>query len=232
MEPYYQDELVTIYHGDCLEILPQLAIKADLIVTDPPYFLPARISGTRKVFYRSLTELSLLEYFFRDFFSCCNGISKPTAIYYLFCDGQSYPVFYSLLFGYVKAIRPLIWDKLTSINGYGWRHQHELILFAENIEAPLVRTGDGDILKCRAVKVGERQHPAEKPVDLLKRLISKHSEGMITVDPLMGIGSTLKATKELNRHSVGIEVEEKYCEIAALRCCQAESELQQGGAKC
>lgn len=223
MEPYYQDELVTIYHGDCLDTLPRLNAQVDLIVTDPPYSLPARISGTRKTFFRSLTELAILEYFFRDFFSACDKSSKSSGVYYIFCDGQSYPVFYSLLFGCVKSVRPLVWDKMTSINGYSWRHQHELILFAENMEAPLIRTGDGDILRCRAIPVANRDHPAEKPVKLLKQLIKKH-ETQVIIDPLMGVGSTIVAAKELNRCSIGIEIEEKYCEIAALRCCQAKEE--------
>jgi len=225
MKPYYSDKWVTIYHGDCREILPNLP-KVGLVLTDPPYSLPARISDTRQLFYRSLTELSILEYFFRDFFSWCDKVVKNSAVYYIFCDGQSYPVFYSLLYGYVKSVRPLIWDKMTSINGYSWRHQHELIIFAEMANAPLVKTGDGDILRFRAVPVMKRKHPAEKPVDLLCSLIAKTAkENSITLDPFMGVGSSVVAAKKLNRKCIGIEIEEKYCEIAARRCSQEVMEL-------
>lgn len=222
-KPYYQDNAVTIYHGDCRSILPGLP-KVDLVLTDPPYNLPASISGTRKTFYRSLTELNQLEYFFRDFFAWCNSALRASGVYYIFCDGQSYPVFYSLLFGYVKSIRPLIWDKLTSINGYSWRHQHELILFAENINAPVIKTGDGDILRYRAVPVDDRKHPAEKPIELLSQLIAKHETDTI-LDPFMGSGTTLRAAKDLGRKSIGIEIEERYCEIAAKRMQQSVMNL-------
>ncbi len=218
----------TLWGGLCHEGLnpssqhPQI----DLVLTDPPYSLPARISGTRQLFYRSLTELSILEYFFRDFFSWCNKVVKDSSVYYIFCDGQSYPVFYSLLYGYVKSVRPLIWDKKTSINRYSWRHQHELIIFAEMANAPLVKTGDGDILRFSAVPVMERRHPAEKPVDLLCNLIAKSAKAnSIILDPFMGVGSSIVATKKLNRKSIGIEIEEKYCEIAANRCRQEVMEF-------
>ncbi len=223
MKPYYLDDYVTIYHGDCRDILTELPM-VDLVLTDPPYFLPAKISGTRKVFYRSLTELSILEYFFRDFFSWCDKVMRDTGTYYVFCDGQSYPVFYSLLYGYVKSLRPLIWDKMTSINGYAWRHQHELILFAEMVNAPVVKTGDGDILRFRAVKVDDRYHAAEKPDDLLAALIGKH-ETQCILDPFLGSGTTAIAAKKLNRKCIGIEIEERYCEIAANRCRQMVFDL-------
>jgi DNA modification methylase len=115
-------------------------------------------------------------------------------------------------------VRPLIWDKVVSYNGYTWRHQSELITWVERPDAPRVPTGDGDILRYRAVKVGDRVHPAEKPVALVSALVAKH-EGTV-LDPFMGSGSTLVAARQMGRRAIGIEIEERYCEIAAQRCSQ------------
>ncbi|MFW9952264.1 MAG: hypothetical protein ACFFKA_19255, partial [Candidatus Thorarchaeota archaeon] len=82
---------------------------------------------------------------------------------YIFCNDDSYPLFWYYCYPFSKNVRTLIWDKITSFNGYGWRHQHEIILYAEMPESPKITTGDGDILKDRAVKVDNRDHPAEKP---------------------------------------------------------------------
>jgi len=62
---------------------------------------------------------------------------------YFFCDGQSYPILYATAYPFFKSLRPLIWDKQVSINGYGWRHQHELILFCQRPDAKPIKTGDG-----------------------------------------------------------------------------------------
>jgi len=227
MKPYYQDKWVTIYHGDCREILPQLDVKVDLVLTDPPYFLPAKHYETRRQFPRSLGDLSILEYFFDGTLTDCLSILKNTGFLYLFCDGQSYPVFYVKLYSKVKALRPLIWDKVVSINGYSWRHQHEIILFAEMDNSPVIKTGDGDILKFRAEPIDNREHPSQKSQDLISALIGKSTISEMTIlDPFLGSGTTCFCAKKLNRYSIGIEIEEKYCEIAAMRCSQEVMELR------
>jgi len=226
MEPYYQDKWVTIYHGDCREILPQLDVKVDLVLTDPPYFLPAKHYETRRAFPRSLGDLSILEFFFDATLRDCINNLKRTGFIYLFCDGQSYPVFYVKLYSLVKSLRPLIWDKKTSINGYSWRHQHELILFAEMAEAEPIKTGDGDILRFNAEAIDDREHPSQKPSDLISTLIGKSTkETDFVLDPFLGSGTTCYCAKKLNRYSIGIEIEERYCEIAARRCSQEVMEL-------
>lgn len=145
--------------------------------------------------------------------------TKSTGTIYFFCDGQSYPIAFTGLYPHSKHVRPIIWDKITSYNGYTWRHQYELIAWAELPEAKRIPTGDGDIIKCRAVPVSDRVHPAEKPIEVIKTLAAKHEDGVI-LDPFMGSGTTLRAAKDLGRKAIGIEIEERYCEIAAKRLGQ------------
>ena len=205
--------------GDSVEVMSGLEDKSvDLIIADPPYFLPAKHYDTRKYFARSLSDLSILEYFFRGVFKEITRVLKDEGFIYIFCDGQSYPVFYVQLYPHVKSLRPLIWDKLTSINGYSWRHQHEIILFAEMPKAPVIPTGDGDILKYRAVRVNEREHPAEKPINLISALIEKSTNNNdIIIDPFTGSGTTLIASERLKRNSIGIEISKEYCELSYKR---------------
>lgn len=205
-------EINKIHQGDCLNLMKGLPDNSvDLICIDPPYFLPAIHYQTRKQFSRNFADLGILDHFFNDLFKEFSRIIKQTGTIYCFCDGQSYPLFYYHLYPFVKSLRPLIWDKKTSINGYSWRHQHEIIIFAEMPEAKPVPSGDGDILRFSAVKVDNREHPAEKPVDLLIQLIKKSSkEGDLVLDCFAGSGSTFVACKQLNRNFIGFELSEDY----------------------
>ena len=168
----------------------------------------------------------MLEHFFRDWFSECSRILKQTGCLYVFCDGQSYPVFYALGYEWCKRIVPLVWDKQVSINGYSWRHQHELILFGEKEKYPAVPTGDGDILKHRAVPVNDRIHPAEKPLALLKSLVTKSvPEGGMVLDGFAGSGATGVACIQTGRNFIGCEIDAGYAEIARRRCREAEEAI-------
>lgn len=222
-------EVNKIYNIDCMDGFKQLEDKSiDLIIIDPPYFLPAVHYNTRKHFSRNFADLGIIEHFFKDVIKEFKRIIKDTGVIYIFCDGQSYPLFYYHLYPFCKSVRPLIWDKKVSINGYHWRHQHELIIFAQMPNNQKVPTGDGDILKYNAVKVGERKHPAEKPVELLKRFIEKSSsEGDVVLDCFAGSGSTLKACKELKRKFIGFEKSLEYFEMAEKELQNLESKEKQ-----
>jgi site-specific DNA-methyltransferase (adenine-specific) len=234
MQPYYEKNGITIYHGDCREVLPQLEHSSvDLVVTDPPYFLPAAHHASRSGTSRSSGNLSILEHFFKDTLADIKRVMQSQAFAYIFCDGQSYPIFHRAGYSMFKSLRPLIWDKGTSINGYSWRHQHELIMFCQQNESPNTPTGDGDVLKCPSVPMKQRVHDAEKPVALLERFVSKHGNRpggddpgrAVVLDPFCGSGSTLVAALNQGRSAVGVEIEEYNCEIAARRLEQATLNL-------
>ena len=204
-----------IIHGDCIEELRDLPDQSiDLVCIDPPYFLPAQHYNTRREFRRNFGDLGVMEGFTKLVFEELKRIIKDDGRLYIFCDGQSYPLFYYHLYPFCKSVRPLIWDKKVSINGYHWRHQHELIIFAEMPKSKPVPTGDGDILRYSAVKVAERKHPAEKPVELIRRLIEKSSNpNDIVLDCFAGSGSVMKACLETNRQYLMIEKELSYFEL-------------------
>jgi site-specific DNA-methyltransferase (adenine-specific) len=209
-------ELDKIYNMDCIEGMKQIDDNSiDCIIIDPPYFLPAQHYATRKQFSRNFSDLGILEHFFKDIFKEYQRMLKQTGYIYIFCDGQSYPLFYYHLYPFCKSVRPLIWDKKVSINGYCWRHQHELIIFAEMPKVKPIPSGDGDILRYNAVKVDNRKHPAEKPIELLIKIINKTTkENELVLDTFAGCGVTLIACKRLNRHYLGFELSKEYYDIA------------------
>ena len=93
-----------------------------------------------------------------------------------------------------------------------------MILFAEMNDAPNVATGDGDIIRYRAVAIDDRDHPAEKPVGLLRKLIEKSTQaGQKVLDPFTGSGSCGEACAESGRYFIGIEKEKDYFELAKAR---------------
>jgi site-specific DNA-methyltransferase (adenine-specific) len=218
--------------GDALAELPKLeAASVDAIVTDPPYFQPAsHYCGTRDEgrARRSIGDMSILESFFRLFVGECARVLKPSGTFYLFCDGQSYPIAFTGLYPHVKYVRPLVWDKVVGYNGYTWRHQHELIAWGERDESPRLATGDGDILRCPAVPVGERLHPAEKPTPLVRRLVAKTAEGGTVLDPFMGSGTTGAACLQTGRNFIGIEIDPAYFAVAEKRMAEVHGPLFAG----
>lgn len=219
-----------LHCGEAIELLRELPDNSiDAVITDPPYFVPASHYSTRTGSFRSLADLSMLEHFFRDVFKEIARVTGPTGVVYAFCDGQSYPAFYAVAYQHFPKVRPLIWDKQTSINGYAWRHQHELIMFAEGAKAPKVPTGDGDVLTERAVPIGDREHLAQKPIPLLRRLVRKTKPGGIVLDPFMGSGSTGVAAALEGRRFVGMEMSETYFALAQQRIALAAGAVVDDG---
>ncbi len=209
----------TLYLGDCLDVMRELPDNSvDMVVTDPPYFLPATHYSTRKAFKRRLSDLGMLEHFFSDVFAEWHRILKQDGCLYCFCDAQAYPVFYALAYPDYKRLTALVWDKGVAINGYSWRHQHELILMGERPEYPAIKTGDGDVLRDRAVGIDVRVHPAEKPTTVLRKLIAKSNKPSgVVLDCFMGSGATGEAALAEGARFIGVEAERDYFDISMAR---------------
>jgi DNA modification methylase len=123
-------------------------------------------------------------------------------------------------FDYLKA---LIWDKGHVGLGRIWRNQHEMIIAARWNDSKFNEDGRlrADVLQHNATPSDDRDHPVEKPESLLADLIVPTTmPDHIVLDPFLGSGTTLSAAKKLGRRAIGIEIEEKYCEIAAKRLSQ------------
>ena len=121
-----------IINGDCLDELDKLKENSiDMLLIDPPYFLPAQTYSTLTKYGKRLSELGVMEGFFKTLFKKLDRVIKKDGHILIFCDCNSYPIFYIHLFPYVKKMRSFVWDKISCALGFGFRHQHELILYGQ-----------------------------------------------------------------------------------------------------
>ncbi len=209
--PYYADDMVTLFHGDCREIREWLA--ADVLVTDPPYGIgwkrgvkagrgDAGHSGIANDQDTSARDAAL------DLWG-----KRPGLVFGSFYAPA--PLFRHLL-AYAKPPDSGVVGSTT-----GWRRDIEPIYVVGNWPprtarwSSVIRTsapGAGDL----ASRCG---HPHAKPLDVMMRLVDACPAGVIA-DPFAGAGSTLVAARNLGRRAIGVELDERYCEIAARRLAQ------------
>ena len=213
MEPYYEHAGITIYNCDCREILPDL--KADAVVTDPPYGIGyvARGKGAES------TRRSAGGY------DCGRGWGGIVG------DDREFDPRPLLRLGapcvlwgannYTRHLPPgqwLVWDKKrggtvsrghhSSHGELAWHSEGRGVRFYSFFWDGFRRDGEHGVFL----------HPTQKP-EALMRWCCEKTEGTI-LDPFMGSGTTLRAAKDLGRKAIGIEIEERYCEIAAKRLAQ------------
>jgi DNA modification methylase len=224
---YYKDDLVTLYHGDCLEELAWLA--ADVLVTDPPYGRAWKQGDTGAGRgWASDKHLGI-----------ANDATTATRDAALVLWGFSKP---ALAFGDLMLAPPsgtkhvLIYNKGDSagftgaVGGYR-RNVEGIYLIGGGWGSGL--GGRGAIVST-AVSAGGNLarltgHPHTKPVDVMGAVIGNAPDGVIA-DPFAGSGATLVAARNLGRKAVGVELEERYCEIIATRLSQQAFNFEEIGA--
>lgn len=215
MKPYYQDDAVTIYHGDCRSLLPMLTADDVVMITDPPYGTggwrrteSGRGQSPKASLVREgwdagdvdwLTPIPTLTFWTAErtllLLSKASsiGLTKHRALYMQKPDPK--PQVAGRIRWSVEPIWCLSPSGFTLYGGTDW------------INASTPRFGrDADAT----------EHPYEKPLSVMYWLVSKTRAETI-LDPFMGSGTTLRAAKDAGRTAVGIEIEEEYCEIAAKR---------------
>jgi len=215
--PYYTDEYVTLYHGDCLEVTDWLS--ADVLVTDPPYGIGYRRgSNEARGSKHALGIVNDEDTSTRD---------KALAAW---GDGPAV-LFGSLTAPYPSPLRQvLIWQKPANAGVYGsttgYRRDIEAIFLCGSWPVRSVRSSSVLRLASGSGNGPGKQtgHPHAKPFELMLRLIEPCPPGTIA-DPFAGSGSTLVAAKLLGRRAIGVEIDERYCEIAAGRLSQEVLDL-------
>jgi len=211
--PYYKDDLVTLYHGDCLE-LADVWTGADVLVTDPPY-------GTASVGWDVSYGRGQNRRHGRDDLPSGNIANDDTtdtrdAALALWGDKPA------LVFGSPRLPDPpgnwadrLVWDKKRpGMNGGPWRYRHESIY----VTAGFVRVSDASTSILTAFPE-QADHIHGKPLALMQTLVETAPPGLIA-DPFAGSCTTLVAAHNLGRRAIGVELDERYCELLAKRLSQ------------
>ena len=210
--PYYQDDHVTLYHGDCREVTEWLS--GDVMVTDPPYGIGWKRNENRARLSRKHEGIRNDEdTTVRD---AVIGLAKhmPSMVF-----GSFYAPFPS------RLRQVLVWHKgdTQGVVGStsGFRRDAEPIFLLD--PWPIRNAKWSSVLRSARGswndELAATTHPHTKPIDLMRALIDKCPPGVI-VDPFAGSGSTLRAAKDLGRKAIGVELDERYCEIAAERLGQ------------
>lgn len=209
--PYYQDDLVTLYHGDCREITAWL--EADVLVTDPPYGVA--YESNRNSDKRNAKVGRPIE-----------GDGDTVIRDWALAEWGTRP---ALVFGRWDAARPaatrarLIWDKGNEVSmgdlKMPWgRSEEEVYVLGHGFTGKR----ESNVIRCPKQSSQDRtrpDHPTPKPVGLMEVLIAKCPPGVIA-DPFAGSGATLVAAKLQGRRAIGVELEERYCSIIAERLSQ------------
>lgn len=204
IEPYYQEEGIKIYNGDCIEVMKQIPNESiDLVLTDPPYGIAADkgvgggIQKGRK--YEDNWDVRPT----KDYFDEMLRISKQAIIFGGQCFTDLLP----------QNNHWIVWDKTGQIkfdNPYS------------GAELAWTNIKKNTIKKYVCIQAGfigqekDRWHPTQKPVAVMKAILRDYDYKVI-LDPFLGSGTTLVACKELNRQGIGIEISQKYCDITIRR---------------
>lgn len=199
MKPYYEQDGITIFHGDCREVLPTLG-PVDLVLTDPPYGVGkadwdaefpseaiAAISGP-------LTALAIMP-------GVSNLLKMPDEL-----SGLPYrwTLCCRLLNGMTRG-------------AFGFGNWIPCVVYAADGVSLHANSQDFAEVVVDGLKPN---HPSPKPLKAIRWMLSVLPPGTV-LDPFMGSGTTLRAAKDLGRRAIGIEIEEKYCEIADKRLSQS-----------
>ena len=254
---YYHHDGITIYCGDCREILPHLG-PVDLVLTDPPYghnnnnnndmianweAIYGGRNKPRKVDeseYRPIANdgpeaNELFKWCVKEYARllkpgscccCCGGGGGPDPQFARWSLWLDEAIPFKMM---------VVWDKGPMGMGHHYRRSYETVLVAQKPGAAckwydesnrienIIRPNHKGISK---IIPSANQHPTIKPIPLMSHFITLHSkEGELVLDPFMGSGTTLVAAKQLRRKAIGIEIEEKYCEIAKRRLAQEVLDL-------
>lgn len=227
MTPYFERDGITIYHGDCRDVLPRLgAGSVDLVLTDPPYgigYVTAWRSRTHPLAARIVGDESLGV--LADAIPELDRVLSANRHAYIFAAPIQVSDVARLLPDGWTVKNVLAWDKGDSgtvgdlLAGYG--QTWEAVVYTNKGRREFNGPRPRATLRWPWSSTRDPVHPTVKPVGLLVQLIARSSNASeLVLDPFMGSGTTLRAALDLGRRAIGIEIEERYCEIAARRLDQ------------
>ena len=202
VKPYYEDTKagIVIYHGDCRDVLPELP-SVDLVLTDPPYGIGEDGGACRTRGAPGYSKHPKM------------GWDKAPP------DAATFAIVLAAAKDHVIWGGNYFTDKLPVSRG--WLYWQKL-MGGDFSDGELAWTSRAMALReyTKANKGGDHQHPTQKPVELMRWCLGFFPNALTILDPFMGSGTTLRAAKDLGRKAIGIEIEERYCEIAAKRLSQ------------
>ena len=228
MRAYYEQDGITIYHGDARELLGLLPHEPQVWVFDPPYssggFQEAgkssgsigKMGATTSDDAIQFDRLSTRGYslMMRDVLRHARQCSELC----VFTDWRMWTTTTDAIeYAGFQVRAMVVWAKPKNGIGRPWLNCHELVAFGMRGSADKDRPGTANVIDCGRSR--NALHPTEKPLELMAKIVKNLAPGVV-VDPFAGSGTTLLAAKNLGRKAVGFEIEERHCETAAQRLSQ------------
>jgi site-specific DNA-methyltransferase (adenine-specific) len=215
VKPYYDDGTVTIYHGDAREIAPM--IVADVVITDPPYGigLVAKTTGS---------TLPVASTLYRDDPEHVRELIVHVVVPLIERVGRAL-IFPgpNMMFAYPepRAVGCAYMPRGTGRSAWGFQLSHPIFYYGKDPYLQDGRGGRPNGFWDTPIRGEVDGHPCPKPIKWMRWAVERASRpGEIVLDPFVGSGTTIVAARERGRRVIGIEIEERYCEIAAQRCAQ------------
>ena len=241
MKPYFERDGVTIYHGDALSVLPEVA-EFDALITDPPYSSGGMHRGDRMgstvAKYVSTDTAAVRHEFSGDnrdqrgymawvslWMTAALKRAKAGAVAGLFTDWRQLPTTTDAFQAGGWVWRGVaVWDKTLKARPAAgvFTAQSEFIVWGSSGPREHRQLGFQipGVFSMAAPDNSTRDHITQKPIEVMRWVMSVVPSGGLVVDPFMGSGTTLRAALDTGRRAIGIEIEERYCEIAARRLDQ------------
>ena len=235
IRPYYERDGITIYHGDCREIVPSLPV-ADLVLTDPPYGISEPGSsigilagkGSKRLdFFAGDSDHAAMRSLVREACALALDRLKPTGSAYFWCGHRSFGDLVDLCEARGMTTRFVVWRKAVPLPfGAGWSSAAELCVYGYPPGRTWTVSGEAppnviDSDSYRHGQPGKLAHPTQKPTRVIRPLLLYSTNpGDLVIDTFAGSGTTLDVCAAEGRRAIGIEIEERYCEIAAKRLAQ------------
>lgn len=211
-------ELNNIYNMDCrdgIKKIPDESIK--LICTDPPYFLGMTHNGQKGAW----EDLAICKPFYMDLAKEFERVLAPDGEFYIFCDWRTYAFYYPIFADVLPVKNMIVWDKMAGAGNH-YTFSHELIIYGAmsniNKKGSNIWSIPGYTNPTCRIREGEKLHPTQKPLEVVRKIIEDGSRpGDTVLDCFMGSGTTAIACRELGRNYIGFELADKYCSIAKKR---------------
>lgn len=217
-------ELNKIYNEDCLEGMKRIPdCSVDLIVTDPPYLINYK-TGRRKDKNHRFNDVILNddnEQLITDYVKECYRIMKDDTAMYLFCSSNKVDFFKKELEKVFSIKNMIIWVKNNHTAGdleSAFGRKYEIVFLVNKGQRKFIGERLTDIWDFPKVSSDNQLHQNQKPIELIKRCIEKHSNvGDVVFDGFMGSGTTAAAALDTNRNYIGFELDEYYFNVAEKR---------------
>lgn len=227
MTPYYEDDLLTLYHGDAIEVMESIRSSTiHAVVTDPPYVIGAVSAGNIGSKAGGWHDMMNSALWFSTWYRQVDRVLHSTGSFWSFLNWRSVPV---VMRAAIDAGLPvtsmMVWDKewIGPGGSQGLRPSYELVALMAQPGFTIEDRGTSDLWRSKVGSYKPHGHPAEKPEPLLRRLLDacRLEQGQVVLDPFAGSGTTAAAARSLNLRCVAIEAEERWCQLIAERCGQS-----------